>query len=145
MTSTVNRRTFLGSTAAVAATSLAGTARGAAANDKVVVGVMGLSRGRSLSVSFSGRPNVEVKYVADVDSNRAAACAKLVAGTGAKPPTPIAAMMMSVVANFILVWFPYPYGVFAVRTLNVYETFLNRVRQFCHRANTRINALPRLN
>ncbi len=89
MTSTVNRRTFLGSTAAAAATTLATTARAAGANDKVVVGVMGLSRGRSLSVSFSKRPNVEVKYVCDVDTNRAAACAKLVAGTGAKAPTPI--------------------------------------------------------
>ena len=89
MTSNVNRRAFLGGTAAAAATTLATTARAAGANDKVVVGVMGLSRGRSLSVSFSKRPNVEVKYVCDVDSNRAAACAKLVAGTGAKAPTPI--------------------------------------------------------
>ena len=87
MTSTVNRRTFLGTAAAAAAT--ASTTRAAGANDKVVVGVMGLSRGRSLAVSFSGRPNVEVKYVCDVDTNRAAACAKLVAGTGAKAPTPI--------------------------------------------------------
>ena len=48
MTSNVNRRAFLGSTAAAAATTLT-TARAAGANDKVVVGVMGLSRGRSLS------------------------------------------------------------------------------------------------
>jgi len=95
MTSNVNRRRFLANTAATAATAAAAvaatsTARAAtAASDKVVVGVMGLSRGRSLSVSFAGRPNVEVKYVCDVDSARAAACAKLVAGTGAKPPTPI--------------------------------------------------------
>ena len=69
MTSTVNRRTFLGAAAAAATTGVAtSTARAAGANDRVVVGVMGLSRGRSLSVSFAGRPNVEVKYVCDVDS-----------------------------------------------------------------------------
>ena len=95
MTAHVNRRSFLHKTlqtgtAAAAASVSASTARGAAgANDRVVVGVMGLSRGRSLSTSFAGRPNVEVKYVCDVDKDRAASCAKLVAGTGAKAPTPI--------------------------------------------------------
>ena len=89
MTSSLNRRIFLGTTAATAATTLATSARANAPSEKIVVGVMGLSRGRSLSVSFSKRPNVEVKYVADVDKNRAASCAKLLAGTGVKAPIPI--------------------------------------------------------
>ena len=89
----LNRRQFLDGAAATAAAGYV-VSRGVALaaespNDKVVVGVMGLSRGKSLSQRFSQQPNVEVKYVCDVDSNRAAACAKLVAGTGAKAPTPI--------------------------------------------------------
>ena len=82
----LNRRQFLDGAAATAAAGYV-VSRGVALaaespNDKVVVGVMGLSRGKSLSQRFSQQPNVEVKYVCDVDSNRAAAGAKLLEDAG---------------------------------------------------------------
>ncbi|TWT35108.1 Inositol 2-dehydrogenase [Thalassoglobus neptunius] len=40
-------------------------------SQKINVGVMGLSRGRSLAVSYARQPGVNVKYVCDVDSSRA--------------------------------------------------------------------------
>lgn len=91
MASSPNRRHFLNTTAgATAGLALSNQARAAqSANEKIVVGVMGLSRGRSLAVSFAKRPNVEIKYTCDVDSDRAASGAKLVAGTGAKAPQAI--------------------------------------------------------
>lgn len=92
MSDALNRRHFLNGTAGAAAAGYLVT-RGTAiaqesANNKVVVGVMGLSRGRSLAGSFSGRPGVEVKYVADVDSNRAAAGAAFVEKQVGKAPKP---------------------------------------------------------
>ena len=66
--------------------STASSRAAASANQQVTVGVMGLSRGRSLAVSFAKRPGVRVKFVCDVDLQRAATCAKLVQGTSA--PTP---------------------------------------------------------
>lgn len=42
------------------------------AQDKVVVGVMGLSRGMSLARTFSETAGVEVKYLCEADSNRLA-------------------------------------------------------------------------
>ena len=53
---------------------------------KVTVGVMGLSRGRSLAVSFAKHPGVEIKYVCDTDKNRVASCVKLVEGAAKKAP-----------------------------------------------------------
>ncbi len=93
MSSPLNRRRFL-NTAAVATTvagsTLTSQVRAAdSANEKVVVGVMGLSRGRSLAVSFAKRPNVEIKYVCDVDSERAASAAKLLSGAVDKAPQAI--------------------------------------------------------
>ena len=95
MTNKLDRRQFIGQSAvtgAAAGLALSATASRAAdsANEKVVVGVMGLSRGRSLSVSFAKRPNVEVKYVCDVDITRAGSGAKLVEGAGVKQPEAIA-------------------------------------------------------
>ncbi|MCA9221739.1 MAG: Gfo/Idh/MocA family oxidoreductase, partial [Planctomycetales bacterium] len=55
-------------------------------SSRVVIGVMGLSRGRSLATSFAKQPNVEVKYVCDVDQNRAASGGQLIEGLGAKAP-----------------------------------------------------------
>jgi len=89
MSDQTNRRTFLGQaalTGAVAGLAMAGKAAAESPNEKVVVGVMGLSRGRSLCVSFAKQPNVELKYVCDVDSNRADECAKLVNGAVGKTP-----------------------------------------------------------
>jgi predicted dehydrogenase len=50
---------------------------------------MGLSRGRSLAVSFAQEKNVVVKYVCDVDSERAQAGAKLVEGAVGTAPEAI--------------------------------------------------------
>ena len=47
---------------------------------------MGLSRGRSLADSFAKQSGVDVKYVCDVDSTRAASCAELVKGAVGKTP-----------------------------------------------------------
>ena len=83
----LNRRTFLGKAAAGSAAAMAVTAsaKAASANDRITVGIMGLSRGRSLSQGFHGLPNVEVKYLCDVDTERTAACVELVTKAGGKP------------------------------------------------------------
>ena len=75
MPSRIGRRQFLGTTAKTSTAAGLALAAGRvhaqqSASDKVVVGIMGLSRGRSLAVSFAKRPNVEVKYVCDVDIKR---------------------------------------------------------------------------
>ncbi|MBL8868020.1 MAG: Gfo/Idh/MocA family oxidoreductase, partial [Planctomycetia bacterium] len=68
------RRTFLATAAAT--TALASTTR-AAANDKIVVGVMGMGgRGTGLSKTFASQPNVHVAYVCDPDPKRAGAAAE---------------------------------------------------------------------
>ncbi len=96
----LNRRRFLEQSAlAGAAAGLVFAPRGVHAqasgdgpetSRKIVVGVMGLSRGRSLATTFARRPGVEVKYVCDVDSERAASCVKLLEGTGVpRPAQPI--------------------------------------------------------
>jgi len=92
MSGGLNRRQFLDGTAGAAAAGYIVT-RGAAlaqesVSQKVTVGVMGMSRGRALARSFAGQPGVEVKYVADVDSNRAAAGAADVEKVAGKAPKP---------------------------------------------------------
>lgn len=93
MSNKLDRRTFFGQTALTgAAAGLAlssSSAAGQSAGKRVVVGVMGLSRGRSLAVSFAKQPNVEVKYVCDVDSKRADAGADVVKGAVGKTPVAI--------------------------------------------------------
>ena len=91
MSSTTSRRRFLGTTAAISPAALVATAsaQSQAASEKIVIGVMGLSRGRSLSTSFAKRPNVEIKYVCDVDSQRADSCADLIMGAVNKKPQAI--------------------------------------------------------
>lgn len=90
----MNRRRFLGTAAvgtAAARLALSATpASAAAVNDRVIVGVMGLSRGQALAVAFGKQPNVEVKYVCDVDATRADACAKSVENALARGPQAIA-------------------------------------------------------
>jgi predicted dehydrogenase len=76
-------------TAAAAGWALSGLSRSLGAEspaNQVVVGVMGLSRGRSLANEFAKRDGVVVKYVCDVDSNRAESGASLVEGIGGKKP-----------------------------------------------------------
>lgn len=85
----ITRRAMLGSTAAATVAYAAGpllAQKGELPSEKVRVGVMGLSRGRSLAVSAARLPGVEVKYVCDVDSSRAgAAVAQLEKDTGQSP------------------------------------------------------------
>lgn len=91
--SSVDRREFLGRAAigGAAALSLSQTAAAAAngASRKVVVGVMGLSRGRALAMGLSKLADVEVKYCCDVDEQRAGKAAKEIGNTGAKEPETI--------------------------------------------------------
>ncbi len=89
MTDAVNRRTFLNQTAisgaAVGALAAATPALAAkSASDKVVVGVMGMSRGRSLATGFTQQSGCEVKYVCDVDPQRAGTAADAVEKAGGK-------------------------------------------------------------
>ena len=73
MADAIDRRQFVGRTAFGAASLAASTVVGTA-NDKpsgrIVVGVMGLSRGQALATEFAQQPGVEVRYVCDVDSER---------------------------------------------------------------------------
>ena len=91
MTNSIDRRQFMQNTAttgAVATTALSAAqafSQESAAN-KLVVGVMGLSRGRSLAVGFAQMADVEVKYVCDVDRDRAGSGADLVVGANAPKP-----------------------------------------------------------
>jgi len=76
MSTAINRRYFLQRTAAtglaLGALSMPLRARGAdAANDTVVVGVMGMGRGLSLAGGFEKQSNCSVKYVCDTDAGRA--------------------------------------------------------------------------
>jgi predicted dehydrogenase len=94
MSNAINRRTFLEGAAVggvAAGLALAGKASRAAdaPSEKVVVGVMGLSRGRALAVGFAKQPGCEVKYVCDVDSTRAEAGASSVSDVAGKAPQAI--------------------------------------------------------
>ena len=93
MTTELNRRQFLDGTLAAAATGYLVSRGEALAQDapskKIVVGVMGLSRGKSLMASFAAQPNVEVRYVADVDETRAIAGAAALEKQTGKAARPI--------------------------------------------------------
>jgi predicted dehydrogenase len=79
-----SRRTFLGASVATVA-SAPGLA--AAANERIVVGVMGTGgRGTSLAKTFAGRPNVQVAYVCDVDPARVKEAQKAVAAVSKAEP-----------------------------------------------------------
>lgn len=66
-----SRRQFLGTTAALSAASAVSLGQdGPKVAERVVVGIMGTSRGAGLASVFASLPGVEVKYVCDVDSNR---------------------------------------------------------------------------
>ena len=93
MTGPTNRREFLRHTAAFGAGVAAigsGVAAGAddapeakavPAGEKIVIGVMGMGRGTDVAMGFASLPGAVVKYVCDVDADRAAAAA---ASVGAK-------------------------------------------------------------
>jgi predicted dehydrogenase len=90
--SQIHRRRFLdttakGAVAGLAASSLVNQVRAQGANDRIVVGVMGLSRGRALASGFAKQPNVEVKTVCDADTTRAASCATMLEAATGKAPS----------------------------------------------------------
>ncbi len=68
----MNRRTFMKSTLAGAGMLASmSSSRSAAADDKIVVGVMGLGgRGTFLAESFAKRPDVRIAYLCDADTRR---------------------------------------------------------------------------
>jgi predicted dehydrogenase len=84
------RRILEGSVASMAAWNLAslsrtplyGEARSAESSKRVVVGVMGLSRGVSLASDLLKIPGVELKYLCDVDQKRAATAVKTITDKG---------------------------------------------------------------
>ncbi len=89
MSQPLDRREFFGRAAAgglAMGLLVSRSAPAQAAADTVVVGVMGLSRGRSLAVSFAQQPGVVVKYVCDTDQSRAESAAKLLEGAAGKAP-----------------------------------------------------------
>lgn len=88
MSSPITRRTFtklssLSGTVAVAAPAFRAFAQ--SPNERIVVAVMGLSRGQSLAITFHQQPNCVVKYVCDPDRRRAEAVAKELANRGGNP------------------------------------------------------------
>ncbi len=68
----VNRRTFLkGSLGTAAMVAVLPQRDSLAANDKVVLGVMGVGgRGRQVAQMFASRPDVEIAWLCDPDSRR---------------------------------------------------------------------------
>lgn len=89
----ISRRSFLDLAAlGGAGAALALGARGAAANapsERVVVGVMGLSRGKAVATSFAKLPNIQIRYMCDVDAQRAEAGAADIADLGGQSPQAI--------------------------------------------------------
>jgi predicted dehydrogenase len=93
MPQSCTRRQFLETSLAAGAASIAAGTFVHAAEDPprtVTVGIMGLSRGASLMATFAAQPGVVVKYLCDVDEERAnRAAARLQAEKG-HPAEPIA-------------------------------------------------------
>lgn len=90
--SEVTRRTFVnaaGASAAAIGALTAGSQKAAAgrnAQNEIVVGVMGLSRGMSLARTFNDTPGVVVKYLCETDSNRLAAAMRAFEGLTDRQP-----------------------------------------------------------
>jgi len=84
---TVSRRIFLkGSVGAAATLAVSAGGKVGGANNRVVIGVMGLGgRGTFLAQCFAKRHDAEVAYLCDVDTRRFAAAAKAVAEVHDKP------------------------------------------------------------
>lgn len=87
MSESMNRRYFLGATAASGLALAGQTASGQGAGDKIVVGIMGTGgRGTALTQSFQQQAGVEVAYVCDVDQGRAERAAALVQKVSNRAP-----------------------------------------------------------
>lgn len=86
----VKRRDFIAAGAATAAAgTLVSTAEANAEDAKLVVAVMGMSRGRSLADTFSKHSDCVIKYVCDVDKTRAERAADEIQGKVGYRPEPI--------------------------------------------------------
>lgn len=86
----VKRRDFIAAGAATAAAgTLVSTAEANAEDAKLVVAVMGMSRGRSLADTFSKHSECVIKYVCDVDKTRAERAADEIQGKVGYRPEPI--------------------------------------------------------
>lgn len=88
MSTSLHRRSFLGAAAGTGlALGLSTQARVFGANDRVVVGVMGMGgRGTSLARSFASEANVEVAYVCDPDQKRAGQAGEAISKIKGKSP-----------------------------------------------------------
>ncbi|MEW6304225.1 MAG: Gfo/Idh/MocA family oxidoreductase [Verrucomicrobiota bacterium] len=90
MNDSLNRRRFLQQTsvltAGFAAYSTATLRAQNAANKKLLVGVMGLGRGRAHLAGFMAVPNVEIAYVCDIDDKRLAEGVRIVTGKQSRAP-----------------------------------------------------------
>jgi predicted dehydrogenase len=84
----VHRRAFLKSTLGTAAAlALLPQRPSRAANEKVVLGVMGLGgRGQSLTRMFAARSDTQIAWLCDPDSRRFASAQQAVGSTQGKPP-----------------------------------------------------------
>lgn len=79
MSQNIGRRKFIqGTTATGLAVGIRALSHNSAAAqeraDQVVIGVMGLNRGRALANAFARRSDVQIRYVCDVDRTRVDAC-----------------------------------------------------------------------
>ncbi len=83
----ITRRSFVKtSVEATAAVAVLGAARAASANDKVIVGVMGVGgRGTAVAGMFAARNDVEIAYLCDPDSRRFAYAQKTIEAAQGKP------------------------------------------------------------
>ncbi len=84
---TLNRRDFLKQSAGAATTlAVLGSAKAIGANDRIVIGVMGIGgRGTGLAGMFAARKDVEIAYLSDPDSRRFAAARKVVEAAQGRP------------------------------------------------------------
>lgn len=95
--STTTRRTFVKQTAtALAATTAAGfpvITRGAQANEKIVLSIIGPGgMGSNLLKSFAAQKDVQIAYVCDADANRMAQAAKTTEGIAGQAPKTVGDM-----------------------------------------------------
>jgi len=92
MNAAINRRTFAKQTialgAGVAAVGAPALQAADSPGEKIVVGVMGLGRGKDHINALLQIANVEIAYVSDIDDQRMAQGAKIVADKQDKPPKP---------------------------------------------------------
>jgi predicted dehydrogenase len=79
-----SRRHFIQTASAAALCSTLNVRAANAANRKLRVGVMGLSRGKAHIASFLNLPDVEIAYVCDVDQQRLASGVKYATSRGAE-------------------------------------------------------------